>query len=80
MESRQCSWCSNYFSDGGYYHEIDENGKKYKSKQRFCCAKCSHDYPYKVTPDKSDENGELLKILAFIIFMIFAFYATCKRQ
>jgi hypothetical protein len=48
-----CSWCNKYIGDKEkyWYKNVFEDGKEYKSKEIFCSAKCSHEYPYTPSAD-----------------------------
>jgi hypothetical protein len=67
--AKKCSWCNGYIGDKDQYwfHNVTENGKQYKSKEIFCSPKCSHEYPYRATPDKSNSTGCLIIIIIVII-------------
>jgi uncharacterized membrane protein len=72
--SRNCSWCNRYIADNAkyWYKDVHEDGKTYKSKEIFCSAKCSHQYPYSPTADKFGCLGRLviLIIIGAVIYFI----------
>lgn len=53
--ARNCSWCNGYIGDNDQYwtHNIYIDGETKRSEQKFCSLKCSHEYPYQATPEKS---------------------------
>ena len=53
--ARRCSWCNGYIGDNDQYwfKNVNVNGKEIRSVQKFCSPKCSYEYPYQATPEKS---------------------------
>jgi hypothetical protein len=51
--AKKCSWCNGYISDQYWIHYVNVGGKQKKSEQKFCSPKCSYEYPYQATPEKS---------------------------
>lgn len=67
--ARRCSWCNGYIGDKDQYwfHNLTENGKTYRSKEKFCSPKCSHEYPHLTTAEKSNSSGCLIAIVVIIV-------------
>ena len=68
-----CSWCNKYISDKEkyWYKNVFDDGKEYKSKEIFCSAKCSHEYPYAASADKSSSTGGCILVLLIVGALIY---------
>lgn len=66
----RCAWCSKFIgkNDPYWWHNVYEGDRKYKSKEVFCSAKCSHEYPYNCTAKKPDKSWVLIVIIIIIIW------------
>ena len=53
--AKRCSWCNGFIGDNDqfWFHNVNVGGKQKRSEQKFCSPKCSHEYPYQATPEKS---------------------------
>jgi uncharacterized membrane protein len=72
--ARKCSWCNRLIGDNAeyWYKNVYEDGKSYKSREIFCSPKCSHEYPYAPTANKSGNLGTwlVLIIVGVIIYLV----------